>query len=98
MVSVCSADVQTDSCLSSSKAACFLKASCMSEVFTQTLMLPAECAAVSPAATATVNLYSLLISTPLPHSCGECVWTGAADVSQARVKCSRGAVGSPLKA
>lgn len=40
----------------------------MSEVFTQTLILPAERAAVSPAATATVNLYSLLISTPLPLS------------------------------
>ena len=72
----------------------------MSEVFTQTLMLPAEHAAVSLTAAATVNLCSLLISTPLPFlsSCGQCAWTGAVVVSWARVKCSRGAVGLPLKA
>lgn len=48
LVSVCFADVQSDSWLSSSKAAHFSKVSCVSEVFTQTLMLPAEHAAVFP--------------------------------------------------
>lgn len=96
MATVFSADVQSDPCLSS-KVARFSKVSRMSEVLTQTL--PAEYAAVSLTAAATVNLCSLLIflSQPFLSSHRECAWTGAADVSQPRVKYSHGAVGLPLK-
>lgn len=72
----------------------------MSEAFTQTLTHPVERAAVSPTAAATANLHSLLISVPLPFlsSRGQFARTGAVGVSQACVKCSRGAVGLSLKA
>lgn len=97
---VCSADAQSDCYLPSSEAAHFSKVSCVSEVSTQTLTPPAECAAVSPTAAAAVNLCSLLISVALCFlsSHGPSAWTGAVGVSQACVKCSRGAVGLSLKA
>lgn len=100
--SLCSAGMQSFSCVARSKVAQhFSKVGCVSEVLTQHRCfqhLSAEHAAVSLTAAATAHLCSPLNFHPAPSFPGENAWAGAVDVSWARVKCCCGAVGSPLKA
>lgn len=100
--SLCSAGMPSFSCLARSKVAQhFSKAGCVSEVLTQTLMFPAPlcrtCCCVPDCSSHCTSLQPTEFS-PRSFLPGENAWTGAVDVSWARVKCCCGAVGSPLKA